>query len=94
MRRFLSLEWSIRSKGKFKIVNEVMQEYFELGHAELVLLADFNKPPSQVFYLPVHTVEKESMQPQRSVLFLMLQLKHFMFLSMTHYWLDQLSTLP
>ena len=60
VRRFLSLKRSLRSKGKFKIVDEVMQEYFEFGRAELVPLADLNKPPSQVFYLPIHAVEKES----------------------------------
>ena len=61
VRRFLSLKRSLRSKGKFKIVDVVMQEYFELGgRAELVPLADLNKPPSQVFYLPIHAVEKES----------------------------------
>ena len=60
VRRFLSLERSLRFKGKFKAVDEVIQEYFELGHAELVPIADLNKPLSQVFYLPVHAVEKES----------------------------------
>ena len=60
MRRFLSLERSLSSKGKFKIVDEVIQEYFELGHTELVPIADLNKPPSQVFYLPIHAVQKQS----------------------------------
>ena len=36
VRRFLSLEQSLRSKGRLKVVDEVIQEYFELGHAELV----------------------------------------------------------
>ena len=40
-------------------MDEVIQEYFELGH-ELVPIADLNKPPNQVFYLPIHTVQKES----------------------------------
>ena len=35
VRRFLSLEQSLHSKGRFKVVDEVIQEYFELGHAEL-----------------------------------------------------------
>lgn len=60
VRHFLSLERSLRSKGRFKIVDEVIQEYFELGHAELVPIADLNKPSSQVFYLPMHAVQKES----------------------------------
>ena len=41
-------------------MDEVIQEYFELGHAELVPIADLNKPKSQVFYLPIHAVQKES----------------------------------
>ena len=31
--RFLSLEQSLRYKGRFRIMDEVMQEGFELGHA-------------------------------------------------------------
>ena len=60
VRRFHYLERSLRSKGKFKTVDEVIQEYFELGHAEIVPIADLNKPTSQIFYLPIHVVEKES----------------------------------
>ena len=40
-------------------MDEVIQEYFELGHA-LVPIADFNKPPSQVCYFLIHVVQKES----------------------------------
>jgi hypothetical protein len=60
VRRFLSLEQSLRSKGRFKVVNEVIQEYFELRHLELVPTADLNKHPCQVFYFPIHVVQKES----------------------------------
>ena len=60
VRCFLTLEQSLRSKGRFKVVDEVIQEYFELGHAELVPVADLNKPPSQIFYFPIHMVQKES----------------------------------
>ena len=31
-----------------------------MGHAEPIPVADLNKPPSQVFYLPMHIVQKES----------------------------------
>lgn len=55
VRRFLSLEQSLRSKERFKVVDEVIQEYFELDHAELVPLADLNKPPNRVFYFPIYT---------------------------------------
>ena len=55
--RFLSLERSLRSKGEFKAV---IQEYFELKHAEPVPAEDLNKPQHSVFYLPMHAVKKES----------------------------------
>ena len=37
-----------------------MQEYFDLGHAEPVPTADLEKPEKDVFYLPMHAVNKES----------------------------------
>ena len=60
VRRFLSLEHSLHCKGQFADFNVVMQEYFDLKHAENVPLADLNKPPENVFYLPMHAVRKES----------------------------------
>ena len=60
MRRFLSLERSLRLKGESKEFNAVMEEYFQLGHAEQVPIIDLNKPVQQVFYLPMHSVKKES----------------------------------
>ena len=35
-----------------------MQEYLDLGHAEMVLIADLERPPDKVFYLPMHAVYK------------------------------------
>ena len=40
--------------------NTVMEEYFDLNHAEIVPIADLDKSPKDVFYLPMHTVHKES----------------------------------
>ena len=60
VRRFLSLEHSLRSKGQFSDFNAVMQEYFDLAHAESVPAKDLEKPPESVFYLPIHAVRKES----------------------------------
>ena len=37
-----------------------MNEYIELGHAEVVPHADLEKPTSEVFYLPMHVVRKDS----------------------------------
>ena len=59
VRRFLSLEKSLHSRGQFKEFADVMEEYFELNHAEIVPSADLQKPPCEVFYLPMHAVHKE-----------------------------------
>ena len=37
-----------------------MEEYFEKEHAELVPPNDLKKPASEVFYLPLHVVFKDS----------------------------------
>ena len=60
VRRFLSLERSLNHKNKFKEFEAVMQEYFDLGHAETVPIEDMDKAPSEVFYLPMHAVYKSS----------------------------------
>ena len=60
VRRFLSLERSLSSKGRFDEVDKVMLEYLELGHAEEVPLQDLDKHESKVFYLPMHVVYKGS----------------------------------
>ena len=60
VRRFLSLERSLNSKAQFREVNTVMQDYFDLGHAEPVPVEDLSRDPSKVFYLPMHAVYKDS----------------------------------
>ena len=60
IRRFLSLERSLNQRNKFHEFQTVMQEYLELGHVEPVPSKDMGKPPSEVFYLPMHAVYKES----------------------------------
>ena len=60
VRRFMSLERLLHRKGQFPEFSTVMQEYFECDHAELVPTTDLEKPTSEVFYLPIHTVRKES----------------------------------
>ena len=52
VRRFLSLERSLCPAGHKDEFDSVMNEYFELGHAEIVPHSDLEKPPEQVFYLP------------------------------------------
>lgn len=50
----------MQAKGHFDEVEWVMDEYFVSKHAEPVPQADLEKLPSQVFYLPMHVVRKES----------------------------------
>ena len=56
VRRFLSLERSLHSKNQFKDFSDVIEEYFEMDHAEPVPADDVHKPSHQVFYLPMHAV--------------------------------------
>ncbi len=44
----------MHTKGQFSEVEGVMDEYFASKHAERVPRKDLEKPPSQVFYLPIH----------------------------------------
>ena len=37
-----------------------MQEYLDMKHAEPVPTVDLEKPPQDIFYLPMHAVKKES----------------------------------
>ena len=60
VRRFQSLERSLHSKSQFDELSTVMDEYFQQNHAELVPASDLEKPVSEVFYLPMHVVRKES----------------------------------
>ena len=59
VRRFVSLERSLRSKNQFQEFSAVMEEYMKMEHAELVPVADLQKPSKEVFYLPMHAVRKE-----------------------------------
>ena len=60
VRRFLALERSLSSKNQFTEFSDVIEEYFEMGHAELVPATDLRKPMGQVVYLLMHAVRKES----------------------------------
>ena len=59
VRRFLTLERSLHSKNRFCEFSNVMDEYLQLQHAELVPVADLHKSSKDVFYLPMHAVRKE-----------------------------------
>ena len=60
VRRFLSFERSLHSKGHFHEFEAVIDEYFQAGHAEQVPAVDLEKLTHSVFYLPMHAVRKES----------------------------------
>ena len=47
-------------KGEWPTFSAAVQEYGDLGHSEAVPVADIYKLPSQVLYLPMHGVVKES----------------------------------
>jgi hypothetical protein len=36
-----------------------MEEYFPMGHVELVPTADLEKSQQEIFYLPVHAVKED-----------------------------------
>ena len=59
VKRFLSLECSLYSKGQFQEFSTVIEEYFKMNHAKLVPVADLQKPLKETFYLPMHVVRKE-----------------------------------
>ena len=59
IRRFVHLEQSLLAKGKSQEFHSVMEEYFDLDHAEVVPFSDLDKPPHQSFYLPMHAVRKD-----------------------------------
>ena len=60
VRRFLSLERSLNQTDRFQEFNAVMQEYFNLGHAQAVPTKNMEKPTELTFYLPMHAVYKTS----------------------------------
>ena len=59
VRRFLTLEQSLYARGQFQEFSDIVEECFELNHAELVPPEDLQKPARDTFYLPMHAVRKE-----------------------------------
>ena len=60
IRRFVYIERLLSSKGLSGQFNDVIREYFDMGHAEPVLESDFKKSAYQVFYLPIQIVQRDS----------------------------------
>ncbi len=65
IRRFLSNESSLRRKGKLGDFEQVLQEYLDLGHAEVVPEDQLTNKPSY-YLLPVHGVIKETSTSTKS----------------------------
>ena len=59
LQRFKMMERSLRKKKKFGDFAEVIREYFELDHAELVPKTEIASPGTEVYYLPMHAVYKK-----------------------------------
>ena len=62
VKRFLNLERSLHAKRKFSEFLRVVEEHFTLKHAEEVPVTDLQKPPEQVFYMPMHACCQEGNQ--------------------------------
>lgn len=58
IKRLLSNERSLRAKDKLEVFNDVVREYLQLNHAEIIPKDQLNLSPN--FYLPVHGVFKDS----------------------------------
>ena len=56
--RFLANERSILKRNIYEAFQAVIQQYLDLGHAELVPLSE--PTPHSVYYLPMHAVFKDS----------------------------------
>jgi hypothetical protein len=60
LRRLLSLERLLTRKNQQDQFNAVIQEYLDLGHAEVVPECELIEPKHDVYYLPMHVVYKDS----------------------------------
>ena len=60
VRRYNTNKRSLQRKGKWKDFAKAVKEYAKLGHSELVPPSDLNKPVTDIFYMPMHGVVKES----------------------------------
>ena len=59
LQRYLSNEKSLMRKGNWQAFQNVIQEYLDLGHAQLVPASTL-KLSTESYYLPMHGVTKES----------------------------------
>ena len=60
LQRYTSNERSLMRNGTWDKFQKVIQEYLELGHAQLVTPSELKLPMHESYYLPMHGVVKES----------------------------------
>ena len=60
MQRYFSNERALLRKGTWPKFQQVVQEYLDLDHARLCTPAELLLPPSENYYLPMHSVYKAS----------------------------------
>ena len=60
LQRFHANERSLIRKGIWESFQQVVQEYLDLGHAQLVPMPALQLPPEYSYYMPMHGVVKES----------------------------------
>ena len=58
MKRFMANERALLSRGKYAQFQAVVQDYLDLGHAQLLDEQDFVVPTPSCYYLPMHGVYK------------------------------------
>ena len=71
VRRLLSLEQTLHARRQFDEFDQVIKEYFHLGHAELVPLEDLTSPLMRYAIYPCMLCIKSLVLPQKYVLYLM-----------------------
>ena len=60
VKRFITVERSLKANGKAREFADSVMEYFNLDHAEPVPASDLEKPWENVYYMPMHAVRKAS----------------------------------
>lgn len=60
VRRYLCNERSLKTKGQWQTFSKAVDDYFELGHSEVVPSEELHKPAEETYYLPMHGVTKEA----------------------------------
>lgn len=60
IRRYLNNERSLKKRGQWQSFAQAVEDYFDLGHAEVVPAEELQRPAEEAYYLPMHGVTKEA----------------------------------